>query len=236
MDIDNAKTPLGIGLYSFADAARLIGVEARQLRRWMSGYVHKSKGGEVAHLSPLWIPQLADTRFDGIGFRDLLELRFVKVFRDHGVSLQAIRIAAAVARDLLKSTHPFTCRQFQTDGRSIFVTIHEKTGDESLVDITRRQHVFREIVGPSLYAGIEFDTVGSALRWFPIPKSRVVVLDPERAFGQPILAKSGVPTVAISDAFTAEKGNVHFVARLFDVTPDAVRKAVKFESRRLEAA
>jgi uncharacterized protein (DUF433 family)/DNA-binding transcriptional MerR regulator len=220
----------GVGVYSFADAARFIDASARELRRWALGYSFAGRDGEQRSSPPLLASrQLAGTDYDGIGFRDLLELRFIKAFRDNGVSLQAIRRAAENARDLMRAEHPFTCRKFQTDGRSIFVTIHEETGDESLVDIVRRQDVFQKIVGPALYSGIEFDDRDGAIRWYPVARSKQVVMDPERAFGQPIIAGYGVPTIAIMEALGAENGDVSRVAELFEVPREAVLKARKFE-------
>lgn len=231
------EAALGVGIYSFADAARFLDAPARELRRWAQGYSYTAPGGELRK-SPalLAAPQLDESDFDGIGFRDLLELRFVKVFRSHGLSIHAIRRAAENARDLFQSTHPFTCKRFQTDGRSIFAMVHEETGDETLVDIIKRQHVFTKIVEPSLYAGIDFDDQQGALRWFPIPNSRQVVLDPERSFGQPIIAGTGVPTAAVVDGLIAEDGDVERVARLFGIPREAVLKAKQFESSVSRAA
>jgi uncharacterized protein (DUF433 family) len=87
-----------------------------------------------------------------------------------------------------------------------------------------------KIVSPALYTGIDFDGHEGAVRWFPIQNSKQIVLDPERSFGQPIVAGTGVPTVAIVDALTAENGDVSRVARLFDISRDAVLKAKQFES------
>jgi len=225
------EAAFGVGIYSFADAARFVDAPARELRRWARGYAYSGSDGKARTSPPLLTaPQLDAADFDGVGFRDLLELRFVKVFRDHGLSLHAIRRAAENARDLFHSTHPFTCKRFQTDGRSIFATVQEETGDESLVDIVKRQNVFTKIVSPALYAGIDFDDQQGALRWFPMPNSRQIVLDPEHGFGQPTIVKTGVPTVAIMDALTAENGDVERVARLFDISRDAVLKAKQFET------
>lgn len=178
---------------------------------------------------PLWRSQLAGTLDDAIGFRDLLELRFVREFRKAGVSLQAIRRAAECARELLGADHPFTCQRFQTDGRSIFVTIHEATGDETLVDIVARQQVFDRIIRPSLYSGIEFGETG-ADRWFP-SQSKAVVMDPNRSFGQPIVVATGTPTAALYEAVEAEGGDDRMVANIFEVSLEDVRAAVAFEKR-----
>jgi len=107
----------------------------------------------------------------------------------------------------------------------------EETGDESLVDVEKQQNVIQKVIGPSLREGVELDMQGEATRWFPMKNSRAVVFDPARKFGQPILSEFDVPTVAIADAVRAEGGNERRVAKLYEVSLAAVRKAVEFESK-----
>lgn len=224
--------PIGVGIYSFADAARLIGSKSGELRRWMLGYDHKGTDGELVHSAPLWVHQLADDGrgIDGIGFRDLLELRFVRKFREAGVPLQLIRRTLEEAQSLLSTPYPFTCKKFRTDGKRIFMSVVEETGDESLIDLVKRQNVIEPVIGPSLRSGIEFEE-DMAARWFPIKNSKAIVLDPARSFGQPILVQSGIPTVAIAEAVVAEGGDESVVGRLFEISKVDVRRAVDFEAR-----
>lgn len=224
--------PLGTGVYSFVDAARFIGCTARDLRRWMNGYGHKRADGTADFSPPLWANQLAHTQYDGeaIGFRDLIELRFVVAFREVGVPLPLIRRTLAAARAMFSTNYPLTCKKFQTDGKHIFTTVIEESGDDSLVDLVKRQNVIARVIGPSLRSGIEFDENRASL-WFPVRNSTAIVFDPNRLFGQPILAQSSVPTVAVAAAVQADSGNESFVAKLFGITRKAVHQAVEFEAR-----
>ena len=226
-----AQGAFGVGVYSFADAARFIGAKPRELRRWALGYPHKTRGGDDAFSAPLWRTQLVDTDIEGLGFKDLMELRFVHAFRDEGVSLPVIRRTLEVARERLSAPYPFTCKRFRTDGKRIFMEVVEETGDESLVDVEKQQNVIQKVIGPSLREGVELDMQGEAARWFPLRGSKAIVFDPLRKFGQPILADFDIPTVAIVDALRAEGGDERRVARLYDVSLAAVRKALEFESR-----
>jgi len=98
------------------------------LRRWLRGY--QSGRGEVKMaMPPLWETELVDSELDNLSFHDLLEARFVKEFHNHGVSLQAIRIIARHARELFDSPYPFTCKRFQTDGKTIFAESLQESGD-----------------------------------------------------------------------------------------------------------
>jgi len=226
-----SQSAFDVGVYSFADAARFIGAKPRELRRWTLGYSHRTRAGAITFSAPLWHTQLTGTDIEGLGFKDLIELRFVHAFRDEGVSMQVIRRTLEVARDRLSAPYPFTCKKFKTDGRRIFLEVIEETGDESLVDVERQQNVIQKVIGPSLREGVELDVQGEAARWFPLRGSKAIVFDPARKFGQPILADFDVPTIAIVEAVKAEGGNEKRVAKLYDVPLAAVRKAIEFESR-----
>lgn len=219
---------LGRGLYSFADASRFIGGKPADLRRWLKGYSAGRDDKLVDH-PPLWTPQWEGSGIDGIGFRDLVELRFVRTFVACGVPLNLVRRTIAELHERLGRDYPFTRTSFKTDGRRIFMELVDGSGDRAPVDVVKRQDVIRKVVAPSLRAGIELSVDDAATRWFPLKGSHVVVLDPERQFGQPILSASGVPTAAIADALAGEDGDESRVARLFEVPLAAVRKAVEFE-------
>ena len=218
----------GIGLYTLNEAERFTGAGAREAGRWLFGY--RFNGGASA---PLWHTQLADAEIDGakvIGFRDLLELRIVKAFTQHSVSLRVIRAAIASARDIFSNEYPFTSHWFLTDGTSIFYEALKEHGEVELTDLVRRQRVFEHIIRPELYAGIEFASDGQAARWFPVKKSEIIVLDPEIAFGKPILTEFGVRTEVLAASYAAERDKKR-VAALYDIPLPALNTALRYEAQ-----
>lgn len=72
------QTAYGIGIYTAPEAARMVGMSAQTLRRWLQGYDHGEKGQPTKHEAALWHPQY-DVGDDGmlLGFRDLIEARIV---------------------------------------------------------------------------------------------------------------------------------------------------------------
>jgi len=221
-------------MYPLARAARIVGADLRTVRRWLRGYSWKYRGG--CRLSgPLWDLQYADDEDLGgeqvLGFHDLLELRTVAKFVQQGVSLKVIRATIEVARGYL-GDYPLHSRRFVTDGRQIFLEAVERAGeDPKLLDVRGRQFAIDAVIRPSLVQGIEYDKHAHALRWYPIPKKRLIVLDPKVQFGEPIIADAGVPTDTLSAAYLAEGKEVGRVARLYRVPPQAVQAAVAFEHR-----
>jgi uncharacterized protein (DUF433 family) len=225
-----SQATLGVGIYSFVDAARFIGSESRDLRRWMLGHT-ATRDGEKHHYAPLWTSQLAETDIEGVGFRDLIELRFVRTFIASGVPLNLIRRTIDELRERLGNEYPFTSTAFKTDGKRIFMEMLDDNGDKALVDVVKRQNVMGKVIGPSLREGIELNVDDEAMRWYPLPRSKTIVFDPQRSFGQPILSESGVPTIAIAEVLKAEGGDVKRVAALYEVSVADVRKAAAYEAQ-----
>ena len=224
--------PLGIGYYTVPEAARLLRMPAVNIRRWLGG--HKfTKGEDEFVMPPLWTPQLPrEEDHLELGFRDLIELRFVHAFTKANLSLITIRQCLEFAREAVNDDRPFSTRRFQTDGRTIFLNSALQTGEEELLDLKKRQYVLKQIIERTFKdLDIENDAV---TRWRPFKGKNSIVIDPQRAFGQPIAANYGVPTATLADAVKAE-GSVGRAAQLFDVPNSVVRDAVQFEKALIAA-
>jgi uncharacterized protein (DUF433 family) len=233
---------LGRGVYGAGDAVRLINfqrpdggarkaISRQTIGRWLRGYDYHV-GGKERHSSPLWRPDYpidADGEVLELSFRDLIELRFVRAFRDWGLSLQTIRECFARAVEAVQDERPFSTRKFRTDGKTIFLEITNDLHEGELLDLKRRQRAFHRIVAPSL-RDLEFDA-GVVARWFPLGATRKsIVVDPSRAFGRPIASAGGTPTEILAAAVTVE-GSAERVAKLYELPLGAVRDAVAFQSQ-----
>lgn len=225
------------GIYSLPKASRLVGVPAPKIRRWLYGHTQSRKTGDgvvKTHAAPLWSPQLSKDDYEAevIGFLDLLEIRFVAAFVSHGVPLQVIRTCLETARTLLKTDHPFASGSFKTDGKTIFAeALSQSTKEGALLDLKNRQFAFKEIIKPSLYEGIEYSK-GEAVKWYPGKNKSVVVLDPTRQFGSPIVEDTGVPTDVLFASYLAEGATaqaIKLTAGSYGVAPKHVEAAVRFE-------
>lgn len=232
--MNQQPTLLGTGMYPLSRAARLVGADLRNVRRWLKGYSWKYRDGRKVS-GPLWSLQYAgDEEFGDeqvLGFHDLLELRTVARFIEQGVSLQVIRATIDVARETL-GDYPLHSRRFVTDGKKIFLeAVVRADEDPKLLDVRKQQFAMCAVIRPSLLEGIEYGAGANAnaLRWFPMPKKHLVVLDPQVQFGEPIVSEGGVPTDTLAAAFKAEGENVERVARLYRVKPQEVKAAVAFE-------
>ena len=219
-----------IGVYNTAEAAKMVGMSQQTLRRWLRGYNHAKKGEEVRHEKPLWQPQYALDEQDGVllGFRDLIEARIVNALRAKRIGLPTIRICIDRARKIVGQEHPFSTSQFKTDGKTIFLEITRGLDEPQLIDLKHSQGVFNRVVAPSL-ADLDFGPCG-AERWWLLHGKKTIVADPERAFGQPIIAEAGITTARIAQAVEAE-GSVARVAHIYEIKRHLIRDALTYESR-----
>ncbi|MHC2021359.1 hypothetical protein [Methylobacterium sp. CM6247] len=213
---------VGIGLYTPVEAGRLLQISPAKIARWLRGHEANGKRYEA-----LWNPQvdLGDEGF-ALGFRDLQEVRVAAAFIARGLSPQRVRQAIDLARDIVHDERPLSTAQFRSDGRTVFLQVAEEDGQTKLIDLFKKQFAFREILERSL-VHLDYDEAGVPSRWWPLGRSRSVVIDPARSFGQPIEAETSVPVEALATAAEAE-GSPEAAARAWDVPVRAVKRAVAF--------
>lgn len=216
---------IGLGIYSIPEAARLTKVPNNTIYRWIRGYKYTSDE-KVKQMDPLWTRDIPE--IDGenaVSFYDLLEIRFINAFRIAGVSWKFIREAALKAQEVFDTTHPFITQKFRTDGKHIFSSFIENNSNLTL-DLNNANYAMEKIIEPSLYKGIEFES-NQVARWYPY-KNKKIVIDPERAFGRPILNESGIATDILYAAFKAEK-NEKRVAEWYNIDIASVKSAIEYE-------
>ena len=233
-----------LGIYTLAEAAHLVRVPTRSINQWLYGYDYTRKSADETvkkHVAPIWTPQYDAEQWGEkvIGFRDLLELRVVREFIQHGVSVAVIRRCFENAKSTYDDSYPLTTLRFATDGKTIFADAVRSEEVEEMLDLHKKQYVFKQIIKQSLYEGIEYDVTKNAKRWYPEGKKRDIVIDPDRQFGKPIVADSGIPTAALFASYQAEgadKAAAAMVARIFEIPVKSVSAAIRFEEHLLQAA
>jgi uncharacterized protein (DUF433 family) len=224
---------IGIGLYTPADASRLSGIPAARLTRWLRGYTVKDR-----EHPRLWASQidLGDDR-TYLGFRDLMEARVANKFIELGISPQRIRKAIVLAQIMIGDQRPLSTNKFRTNGQTIFLrtTDTAEDGEEraQLIDLFKRQYSLTSILDP-LLKDVEMDDMGLPAQWWPRGRVKKIVIDPQRAFGQPIDEESHVPTAILAAA--ARFHGIDTAARDYEVSKSAVRRAVEFERVELKTA
>jgi uncharacterized protein (DUF433 family) len=218
---------IGLGLYTPAEAGRLLNIPAGKITRWLRG--HRIGGHKY---QPLWKPQIhLDDKGVYLGFRDLMEVRIADKFIHFGVSPQRIRTAIGLAREIVGEDRPLSTDRFRTDGREIFLRVVEMDEDgeekERLLNLFKRQYEFKQIIDPLLKT-IDFDERGVPFQWWPLGKRGNVVIDPARSFGQPIDSVTSVPTAVL--AIAGRRHGIDNAAKAYSVPRASVKRAIDYEA------
>lgn len=238
-----AHVQLGLGIYTRAEAARLLNMTPSRLRRWVNGYTYwlpapgfskaKRRRPPVINTD---LPIIDDTV--ALSFLELMELRMVKAILDSGpISLQHLRAAAEVARGRFGTDHPFASLRVFTDGKAIFSAV----SDDDAPDVVRwsQRDIDQVIAGPiyeQFLKEIDYETVGKqklASRWWPMGRLYPIMLDPRVSFGAPVIAGTAVRTSVL--ARMAKHHAAKSAAVAFEVQLEQAEAAVEFE-RMLAAA
>src|SRR5262245_22276204 len=107
---------LGHGIYSLAEAARLLEVRTGKIDEWFRG--------RRSRLSAVLTSVYGEA--PRVGFLDLLEALVVTRLRERGFSLLAVRKAHVALGKELHTSHPFSHKGLYTDGETVFVHIAKK--------------------------------------------------------------------------------------------------------------
>ncbi len=227
-------------MYSVSEVARFLDVTPQLARTWVFGRASRASNGPGRNTSSVLIAP--PTRIGGdsiLSFRDLVELRFVRLFRHYGVSMPVIKAAAQNAANQLQSNHPFGMHRFYTDGKKIFTDLKDIriVEEESGKDIDSKR-LYQELDVAQMVMGeiiqvwikdVEYDA-GIIRQWRILGEGKRPVLDPLRGFGQPIDGPSGIPLSAL---FGPIRGgdSIQSVADWFEVPTEAVTQAIDVYGR-----
>jgi uncharacterized protein (DUF433 family) len=223
-DIYGGRSPRELPFYSLADAARIVRIHPATLRTWVLGRPYPTRRG-----SKNWpaLIRAVDATTGHVSFANLVELHVLSALRGSRVRVDRIRSATAFIRREMKTEHPLADVDTQTDCVDIYV---EYLG--RLVNVSSPQEVLRPLVERHLER-IGRDEDGLASRLYPITREtggpKVILIDPTRRFGRPVLASANVETSAIAERFMA--GEVaDDLAVDFGIEEREVEEAVRFES------
>ena len=186
-------------LYTVAEAARFLGVPPSTFSTWAKGYERRPAGRPAVRGEAVVSSMRAARNLPSIPFIGLAEGLVLAAFRRAGVSLQQIRLAAAVLEREIGFEHALASKSLYTDGAVILYDFaeHGDTRLSGLTEVVSRQQVFAPVVEDYLKR-IEYGHDGwASMVASPVTRRPVVVADPKRAFGSPIFLHGAAPVESV---------------------------------------
>ncbi|GMU50397.1 MAG: hypothetical protein AMXMBFR31_26230 [Candidatus Desulfobacillus denitrificans] len=212
--------------YSLTEAARYLKLPVATLRSWVVGRAYP-RGESVATFRPLLKPARKQPPL--LSFYNLIEAHVLRSLRtEHGVAIRELRRAIAYAERTLKIERLLLNRDLRTHAGEVFLEEYGKLISLS----TSGQIAMRRLLEEHLKR-VEWDQWQFPVRLYPYVSAeptteRPIAIDPDIAFGRPVVIRAGVSTEAIAGRIDAGE-TVEALAEDYDLKPEEIEEAVLYE-------
>ena len=215
-------------VYGASQVDRLLALTPGTARRWIDGYTRAGR-----FYPPVVRPE--HTGDELVTWGEFVETRLLAGYRDKNVPMIRMRPAIIRLRDLFETRYPLAHARPFASGRELVLSAQEDVAlDASLriVLVVRTGQTVLAEPAQHFVDSVEFgngdDPAVERVR--PREGNGLVVIDPLRQFGEPVVRS--VPTEVIAEQIRAGD-RLDMVADLYELSRDEVEAAVRYELTRV---
>jgi uncharacterized protein (DUF433 family) len=219
--------PRTLAAYTYAQASRLLDIPASTIRAWKKGYHYTYRGERKLFEGP--IPSHL-TR--GLSYFDLVEIFVLRSLRvEHEYPLRYIREALDTAWNEFGIDHLFLHAEFRHSGKEFFLDQYTHLASLS----PGKQIALKGVLEGYLQRIGGYGSDRLARYFYPIPPNRgidspqIIVINPHKSFGRPMIERVGIRTDAIYDRINAGEDPEH-VRLDYGLEPEELVEAINFEA------
>lgn len=213
--------------YPLGEAARYLKLPVATLRSWVAGRSYPTTSG-VGRFDPLIHPPRRTPPV--LSFSNMIEAHVLRSLRtDHGVSLRAVREALRYAEGSLGVERLLLRQELCTEGGNLFL---ERYGQ--LVNLSASGQLAMRKVFDRHLARVVWEVPEFPVRLYPFLASEAlspaqpIAIDPQIAFGRPILVSRGITTHVIAERIDAGE-SVGDLAADYELSAAEIEEAVLYE-------
>lgn len=213
--------------YPLAEAARYLKLPVATLRSWVLGRQYDTTGGP-RHFPALVRPP--SRKPPTLSFWNLIEAHVLRALRTaHGVSVKDVRTALKFAEAELEIDRLLLSRELAAGAGRLFL---DRYGE--LIELSASgQMAMRQVLGLHLRR-VDWDQRSFPVRLYPFVTSetlgpdRPIAIDPEIAFGRPVVVARGVTTAVIAERIDAGE-TIDAIAADYGLSRTDVEEAILYE-------
>jgi uncharacterized protein (DUF433 family) len=214
--------------YSIREAARYLRMPESTLEKWVAGRTYPSAEGEKFWPPLMSRPNPGDPR---LSFSNLIEGHVLSALRrQYRVKVPTIRTAMDYAERELGERRVLLSKNLRVTKGNIFLEFLN-----GLINVGRGgQKAMPEILDAYLER-IEWNEAGVPLQVFPFTRTghhnapKVIAINPQIAFGRPIVGSRAISTASIAERFRAGE-SIQDLAEDYDLEAAEVEEAIRFEA------
>ena len=213
--------------YPLSEAAWYLKLANATLRSWVAGRSYPKAGG-TGHFPPVIRPAESDPLT--LSFWNLIEAHVLRALRtEHGVSLKDVRSAIRYAERSLKIERLLLSKALLTDAGHLFLDRYGELINLSASGQLAMRHLFLEHL-----KRVEWDERQFPIRLYPFlyldsrGDDKPIAIDPDIAFGRPVLLRLGITTQAIVGRIDAGE-SIEEISKDYELTREEIEQAVIYE-------
>ena len=211
--------------YALAEASRYLKLPAATLRSWVVGRPYPKADG-IGHSRPLIHPPRKQPLL--LTFWNLIEAHVLRSLRtEHGVSIKAVRQALTYAERSEQIERLLLRKDLRTNAGKLFL---EKYGE--LIDLSASGQLAMRKLFEEHLKRVEWDEWRFPMRLYPFVSGgadrRPIAIDPQIAFGRPVVLRVGVSTGIITERIDAGE-TIADLAGDYDLSLAEVEEAILYE-------
>lgn len=209
------STKIGSGIFLIRDVAQILRLDPDKVRRWINTYWDLRFSNDNKY-------SFGDKGYKAIDFYTLIEFYTFYKLRENGFSAQYIqKIHDQIGKDL-KTRYPFAKAGISHDRKQVWYECLENY----IKADGKRQFSIKGLIEPFL-SRIDFNKEELAERYYPLEKSKNVVVDPEHQFGQPTITGTNIRTETL---YSLYKGGETYkdLSVLYNIPIPKIKDAILF--------
>jgi uncharacterized protein (DUF433 family) len=208
---------LGNGIYTVPDLSLILQLPQQKVRRWLIDFFDHRLAGDKSNYS--W----GKGRERVTDFYTLIEFYVFYMLRENEIGAGKILQTHKYMSKELKTKYPFASYKLLVNKKQVLYEIDEETWVHA--DKTN-QIVIQKIIA-EFSKKIDFSDQDLAKRFWPLGKTRSIVVDPHHQFGQPVINGTNINAATIFSMYQSGEP-IAAIGILYDLTEEQVNDAIAF--------
>lgn len=218
--ITENKLNIGTGIYTIPEVSVILRLPYHKVNTWVNKYWDGKLGKEFESQYSWTVDKTK-----AVSFHTLIEFYVLYHLAEAGVKTKQVLNAHIELSKYFNTSFPFAQKNIleniRTDGRKVFFNLN---GNILSLDGSKQFNLgFIEI----FFKNMDFDDGFLASKFWPLGKSKSIVIDPKRQFGHPVIGKTNIYPETLFNLYRGGEP-VKFIAFTYEIDEQQVLDALDF--------
>ena len=213
----NATPQIGHGIYTAADASRILKIPYPKANYWFKYYAKQRLSKTTNYIYHFEVKNII-----AVNFLTLIEMYVFYTLKEKGVRTSKIIEAHRAMSKVLQTAYPFAKQDIYVSNKSLLFG-----SDDQLITADKNLQIVIVQVLNKFISKVHFNDDRIAKTFYPLGKERSVVVNPENQFGQPVIDGTNILTETIYNLSRGGDSD-EYIAKLYDISVSQVSDAIEF--------